>query len=190
MKLTKASHKAIKYATLNFHYAKRVPVVFFAYNVFNNKDEWCGVISFAGGASSNMGKPYGLRAGQYLELNRMALNGKQESTSKALSIAIRLVKKDAPTVKVLISYADKGQEHIGVIYQATNWIYTGDSKTSGYQIYYKGEWVHNRVLGTLPKKQRETIKRRKSPGKYRYIYILDKEYNHLKETMGKLYPKK
>ena len=96
MRLEIASKKAIKYACLNFHYAKVVPVNTFGYSVFNNDNEWCGVILFGGGASANVGKPYKLNYGQYLELVRMALNGKQESTSKAMSIAIKLIKKKKP----------------------------------------------------------------------------------------------
>ena len=84
MRLERASSKAIKYACLNFHYAKVMPVVSIAFSVFNSNDEWCGVITFGYGASANMGKPYKLAHGQFLELTRMALNGKQESTSKAM----------------------------------------------------------------------------------------------------------
>ena len=126
MRLEIASNKAIKYACINFHYAKIQPAHCFGYSVFNNNNEWCGCILFGGGAGAYMGKPFGLGFGQYLELNRMALNGKQESTSKAMSIAIKLIKQKNPTVKLLISYADKGQEHIGTIYQATNWYFVED----------------------------------------------------------------
>ena len=34
MRLEKASYKAIKYACLNFHYAKSIPVNTFGYSVF------------------------------------------------------------------------------------------------------------------------------------------------------------
>ena len=44
---------------------------------------------------------------------------KQESTSKALAISLKLVKKHCPTVKMIVSYADEGQNHKGIIYQAT-----------------------------------------------------------------------
>ena len=53
----------------------------------------------------------------------MALNGKQESTSKALAISLRLIKKDVPLCKLVVSYADLDQEHYGTIYQATNWVF-------------------------------------------------------------------
>jgi hypothetical protein len=146
MKLELASSKAIKYACVKFHYAKVVPLVRLAYSVFNDKGEWCGVITFGGGASANMGKPYKLNQGQYLELTRMALNGKQESTSKAMSIAIKLIKKNNPQIQLLISYADKGQNHFGTIYQATNWYFVDENESSGKDYFYNGKWRHDRTL--------------------------------------------
>lgn len=52
MRLTKANSKAINYACKNFHYSKSVPAVQYAYNVYNDKDEWCGVILYGGGANN------------------------------------------------------------------------------------------------------------------------------------------
>ena len=123
MRLEKASNKAIKYACLNFHYAKSIPVNVFGYSVFNEKNEWCGVILYGNGANNNIATQYRLKQGEVIELVRMALNGKQESTSKALSISLKLIKKDVPLCKLIVSYADKDQNHIGTIYQATNWVY-------------------------------------------------------------------
>jgi hypothetical protein len=60
MRLEKASHKAIKYACMNFHYAKAVPVNVLGFSVFNQKNEWCGCILYGSGANNNMPKPYGL----------------------------------------------------------------------------------------------------------------------------------
>jgi hypothetical protein len=190
MRLEKASSKAVKYACLNFHYAKVCPVVGIAFSVFNNKNEWCGVITFGYGASANMGKPYKLSHGQFLELTRMALNGKQESTSKAMSIAMKLIKKLCPTVKLLISYADKGQNHKGIIYQATNWYLVDDTESSGYEVWYKGKWVHDRGPNTLPKEQREKLTYRKKSGKYKYLYPLNKDLISMCKSISKPYPKK
>ncbi len=185
-----ASSKAVKYACLNFHYAKVCPVVGIAFSVFNDKDEWCGVITFGYGASANMGKPYKLNHGQYLELTRMALNSKQESTSKAMSIAMRLIKKLCPTVRLLISYADKGQNHKGIIYQATNWYLVDESESSGFEVWYKGKWVHDRGPNTLPKEQRKKLTYRKKSGKYKYVYPIDKALVDMCKNLSKPYPKK
>lgn len=191
MILKKASSKAIKYACLKFHYAKVLPVVRIAYSVFNNKNEWCGVITFGGGAGAFMGMPYGLNQGQYLELTRMALNGKQESTSKAMAIAIKLIKKQSPTVKLLISYADKGQGHYGTIYQACNWVFVEESESSGEEVFYKGKWCHNRTPSSvLSKEAFRKLAKRKKPGKRKYVYPLNKDMELLTSKIKKPYPKK
>ena len=190
MKLEIASHKAIKYACINFHYAKIQPAHCIGYSVFNDKKEWCGCILFGGGAGAYMGRPFGLNFGQYLELNRMALNGKQESTSKAMSIALKLIKQNNPTVKLLISYADKGQEHKGIIYQATNWYFVEDIKSSGEEVFYKGKWSHNRTPSSkLSKENYNKLNKRKKAGKYKYIYPLDKTMIPLCKSLSKPYPK-
>ena len=189
MRLEKASYKAVKYACLKFHYAKTVPVTNISYSVFNKKNEWCGVICYGLGACANLGKKYGTVSGQFLELTRMALNGKQESTSKAMAISIKLLKKHKPLVRILISYADKGQKHLGIIYQATNWMFVDESKSSGFEVFYKGKWVHDRVPNTLPKKQREKLEYRKKSGKYKYIYPLTKELKDKCFELKRPYPK-
>ena len=116
MKLEKASNKAIKFACMNFHYAKSVPVNVLGYNVFNELKEWCGVILYGTGANNNIATQYNLKQGEVIELVRMALNGKQENTSKALSISLKLIKKDVPLCKLIVSYADKDQNHKGFAY--------------------------------------------------------------------------
>jgi hypothetical protein len=188
MRLDKASNKAVQYACLKFHYAKAVPTYSIGYSVFNNKAEWCGVVLFGGGASVNMPAKFNLRNGQYLELNRMALNGKQESTSKVLSIAIKLIKKECPTIKLLFSYADKGQKHYGTIYQATNWYYIEDIESSGTEYLLNGVWKHDRGRYTW-KVDFKTLPKRKKAGKHKYVYPLDKSFIHLCTSLSKQYPK-
>ena len=188
MRLENASRKAVKYACEKFHYAKVVPAASVSFSVFEG-ETWCGVICFGGGASAFMGKPYGLTHGQYLELVRVALNGKQTSTSKAVAIAIRLVRKKCPMVRLLISYADKGQEHFGTIYQATNWVFVEETESSGKDVFYKGKWGHDRVPNTLPKQIRDKLPKRKRPGKRKYVYPLTKEMTILCNERRKPYPK-
>lgn len=188
MRLEKASNKAIKFACLNFHYAKAVPTYSIGYAVFNNYNEWCGVVLFGGGASVNMPTKFNLKNGQYLELNRMALNGKQSSTSKVLSIAIKLIKKECPTVKMLFSYADKGQNHNGIIYQATNWIYIENIESSGTEYFLDGTWKHDRGRYNWAVDFKKLPKRKKA-GKHKYVYPLDKSLLEICNKLKKPYPK-
>ena len=48
---------------MHFHYAKSVPVSPIGYNVYNDKNEWCGVILYAYGANKNLGTQYNLPLG-------------------------------------------------------------------------------------------------------------------------------
>jgi len=149
MRLETASSKAIRYACMNFHYAKTVPYCSAGYSVFNDKDEWCGVILFNRG-SRNGGRPYNLIIGEFAELIRVALNGKQGITTKAVSRAVKLFSKDNPLCKLLISYADTGQDHKGIIYQAMNWIYEGEIEPSRpFFMDINGKVIHSRTAAKM-----------------------------------------
>jgi hypothetical protein len=207
MRLEKASYKAIKYACLNFHYAKAVPVNTFGYSVFNDNNEWCGVILYGTGANNNLATQYKLNQGNVIELVRMALNSKQESTSKALSISLKLIKKDLPLVKLIVSYADKDQNHNGIIYQATNWYYTGTSMLNSTDSSWiiNGKRYHGRIISDWVKSKgglnglsrKEFLikyydinaKEYITKGKIKYIYPIDKSLIPLCKSLSKPYPK-
>lgn len=191
MRLTKANSKAIKKACIDFHYAKSVPTVQYGYNVYNDKDEWCGVIVFGGGANNNLAKSFNLHNGEILELERVALNGKQEQTSKAVSLALKLLHKENPIVKMIVSYADHRQNHLGIIYQATNWLYLGTIITSDFQYFYNGKWTHQRTIDSKKNKEelKQTLKKRKNSNKFKYIYVFDKELKKEYEKLKQSYPR-
>ena len=200
MRLEIASYKAVKYACLNFHYAKSVPVNTFGYSVFNDNNEWCGVVLFGLGASPYVSQSLGMKQGQAAELVRMALNGKQNNVSSILSKSIKIFKKNNPLIKILFSYADIDQNHFGTIYQATNWYYIGavnENVKSGYIV--NGKKIHARVPNSkgiknnildvkkyLDKNATEYI----SKGKRKYIYPLCKSLIPLCKSLSKPYPKK
>lgn len=205
MKLVKASYKAIKYACLNFHYAKSVPRNGIGYSVFNDKNEWCGVIVYGCGANHRIGNQYNLKQGEVVELTRVALNGKQETTSKALAMSLKLIKKDIPLCKLVVSYADLDQNHIGTIYQATNWYFVGisnENKNSGHFLI-NGKRVHRRSISDKLKKYglSKTIENIKkfyktddvevyiTKGKVKYLYPLCNETRQLCEKLKQDYIK-
>ena len=62
---------------------------------------------------------------RYLELNRVVLvNNRPNEASLLVARSIALL----PKPKVLVSYADTAHDHVGYVYQATNWLYTGATK--------------------------------------------------------------
>jgi hypothetical protein len=200
MILEKASYKAIKYACLKFHYAKRLPSTpMVGYNVFNEKRQWCGVIVFNNGLTKTA-SPFGLNNGQVCELVRVALNGKQSKTTKAVSLAVRLFKKANPLVRLLVSFADSDENHKGVIYQAMNWYFIGSKKTSNKFFHpTTGKQIHSRSCSssgtaiqfgrkTKVFKRSELIEVKKGV-KHKYIYPLTKDMRKLCEKLSKPYPK-
>ena len=206
MRLTRASSEAIRYACLHFHYSKSVPANPIGYNVYNGSDEWCGVILYAVGATPNIGKPYNLLTGGVLELVRVALNGKQEQTSKAVAMSLKQLKMDVPQCRLVVSYADVDQGHLGTIYQATNWIYEGMSKGDTYFII-RGKKTHRKTISsrivtidgkkvhcpsTLPMVQRffdpnATVFH--SAGKRKYLMPMDKKMKKQIMPLAQPYPK-
>lgn len=195
--LKRATREAIKYACLQFHYAKAVPSSPYAYNVYNENGEWCGVVIFGPGASPNLGVSVGLNQGEYLELVRVALNGKQPCTSEVVAACLRQVHKDAPEVKIIISFADKDQNHYGTIYQATNWIYLGDFGVKRAQSYIiNGKKYHNKTIHDRGLSKDQLLKidpnmiEVSSLGKRKYIFVFDKKLRREWMKKAKPYPKK
>ena len=116
-----------------------------------------GVMQF--GPSLDKRKVQGLVKGskwhEFLELNRMALSDKlpRNSESRAIAVAMKLLKKHAPQVKWVISFADATQCGDGTIYRASGFVLTGirESKNDLWRLpehlayLSKGEPVVHRI---------------------------------------------
>lgn len=191
MRIARANTKAINCACKNFHYSKSVPAVQYGYNVYNDNDEWCGVILYGGGANNNMPKSFGKNAGEVLELVRVALNGKQETTSKAVAMSLKQLHKENPLCEIVVSYADHRQKHLGTIYQATNWIYVGKTITSDTQYFYKGKWTHERTINAQKNKEqlKATLPKRENSNKFKYVFCFNKRERKEYLKIALPYPK-
>ena len=202
MRISTATPKAIRYACMKFHYAKAVPSVQYGFNIFNDSDEWCGVICYGGGAPPNMPGSFGLCPGEVLELVRVALNGKQGhgKTSEAVAMSLRELHRKNPLLKMVVSFADLDQDHSGIIYQATNWTYLGcvnEGKRSAFII--NGRKTHPRSVGAKGGVQSiEWIRENWdanaeefiTKGKHKYVYCFDKKLRKKYQKMALPYPKK
>ena len=198
MRLEKASYQAIKFACLKYHYAKAVPQSRLGYSVFNDSDEWCGVILFSNGANQHIASSFNLVQGQVMELVRVALNGKQECTSQALAMSLKAIRPDAPLIKLIVSYADRNQGHIGVIYQATNWYYLGEF-ASERGVMLNGKLTHRRsvnakygtsTLEWLKKNVDPRAEVIKGDTKIKYVYPIDRRMIKSIRAISKPYPKR
>lgn len=88
-------------------------------------------------------------AASVLELTRLALYdwAPRNSESTLIARSFEYIRRVRPDIKILISYADGRYGHVGTVYQATNWIYTGAS--TGDVIYQcaDGRTLHPRTVG-------------------------------------------
>jgi hypothetical protein len=75
---------------------------------------------------------------EVLELKRLYIDdiGIKNLESYVIGQSLNLLKRDEPTIKVVLTFADDIQGHVGGIYQATNAIYLGKSETGKHKYAY------------------------------------------------------
>ena len=164
-----------------------------------------GVMSY--GSSIDKSKIISLVSGtkwnEFLELNRMAFDSvlPRNSESRAISQSIKLIKKNAPHIKWIISFADGCQCGDGTIYRASNFVLTGIKENEALFRLPSGDVIHSLTLRSSPNKPRPELGGKSlyevSGGTYstknwekisgatpikgyqlRYIYFIDKSYRN------------
>ncbi len=158
-----------------------------------------GVMQF--GPSLDKRKIQGLVSGtqwhEFLELNRMAFDDvlPRNSESRALSIAWRLLKKHAPQVKWVVSFADGTQCGDGTIYRAAGFVLTDIKDNNQLMRMPDGRVAHKIVFADGNHGATEDKKRYGKPAglpegqwlknigavpivgfQLRYIYFIDPTY--------------
>jgi hypothetical protein len=196
LRLAFCSPKAARYAVMQWHYSKRMPLPPLVKVGVWEDGEYIGVVLFGRGAAPSLGKRFGLNQTEWCELVRVALRAHKAPVTRIIRIAFKLLRESSPNLRLVVSFADPAQGHHGGIYQAGGWFYVGDSAPSK-QWWHDGRWKHNReitygygVPSKVTKAERATLQYRISPGKHRYAYPLDPAMRPLIESMSKPYPKK
>jgi hypothetical protein len=149
---------------------------------------YIGVVIFGRGANNNIGKPYRLSQIECCELVRIALTEHVSPVTRIASQAIRFLKINAPTMRLIVSYADPLQGHHGGIYQAGNWVYVGASQAQ-QEVMHNGKVMHKRtansLFGTIKGMQKSPIM-----WKHKYLMPLDVEMKTRILPLAKPYPKR
>ena len=144
-----------------------------------------GVLSY--GSSIDKSKTIGLvkdtNWNDYLELNRMAFDEylPKYSESRCIAITIKLLKKNTPHIKWILSYSDGTQCGDGTIYRASGFLLTGlkENKTI---LEWEGKIIADKTLNNSNyKKLGISAGYAKKNGaiplngfQLRYIYLIDK----------------
>jgi hypothetical protein len=89
---------------------------------------WSVMCSLVGETPEEMKTNPAARSRDVYELNRLWIsdNCPKNLESRFIGWCLRELKKLRPNI-LLVSYADGSQHHVGKVYQATNWVYTGQS---------------------------------------------------------------
>jgi len=144
-----------------------------------------GVMSFGSPMIKEKALPLveGTGWNEMLELNRMAFDSylPKNSESRCISIAFRLIKKNAPQVKWVLSYSDGTQSGDGTIYRASGFYLTAIKQNKGIIMLPNGE-IRAHMTFTKGKAILSNNGKASHPegSKYlegfqlRYIYLIDK----------------
>jgi hypothetical protein len=111
---------------LEKHYAKRMCPISYAFGLYDD-EQLVGVVTYGVPASPFlcMGVCGIDNKDKVLELNRLCLNdGIKNGASFLVSKSLQMLPK--PTI--VVSYADTAMGHVGYIYQASNFLFTGTTK--------------------------------------------------------------
>lgn len=178
---------------LKKHYARRICPISYAFGAYFG-DDLVGIITYGVPASST------LRAGicghEYssyvIELNRLCCNSQKNLASILISRSIKML----PKPSIIVSFADTEQGHIGYVYQATNFIYTGlsakrtDWKISGLE-HLHGATISDMSRGKENRAQylRDTygdrfyLKDRSRKHRYIYLYGSKKQVSDMRAML-------
>ena len=108
------------------------------------------------GPSLDKRKIQGLVSGtawhEFIELNRMAFSEAlpRNSESRAIAIAMRLLKQYAPQIKWVISFADGTQCGDGTIYRASGFVLTGVNENHNLAMAPDGTVTHKMTYESNP----------------------------------------
>lgn len=162
MKVEPITYNECKEWLLYKHYAKRLCSVSFAFGLYQD-NVLEGVCTFGKPASPCLcvGVCGKLNSKYVYELNRLCVN--DDLPKNTLSFFVAQCLKKLPNL-IIVSYADTNQNHIGYIYQATNFLYTGLSakRTERYDAANPNKYT---------KRLSKDFKIRERPRKHRYIFF-------------------
>lgn len=134
-----------------------------------------------------------------LTLTRLCLDDElpPNSESRVIGVVIRGLRRNT-SIRFLLSYADPSQGHVGTIYQATGWLYTGMSEPMPRYDLGDGKARHSRSVGHAYGSHNLSYLRDlgvqvhlvPQAGKHRYLYFVDQSWRSRLRAAVLAYPRK
>jgi len=198
LKLAWCSYEAAKFSVTHWHYSRSLPCSKTARIGVWEDNKFIGVIVFAWGANRHLAGEYKLKMTECAELCRVALDKHATPVSRILSIAVRMLKRSMPGIRLIVSYADLNHGHEGKIYQASNWLFVGETSNEA-GIMLNEKLTHRRTINSkygtsdidwLRKRIDPNARRYQGESKYKYLLPLDDEIWNRVRTLSKPYLKR
>ena len=94
--------------------------------------------------------------------------------SRLIAASLKLLKRERPVARAVVSYAAVIQNHVGYVYQATNALYCGMTQAGKYYIDDKGQRRAPKQGKnvSIPKALSRGWTVHYEPGKHRYVYLI------------------
>lgn len=159
------------------HYLHRAAPCVRAFGLYNQLETLVGVITYGVPASVPLVKGVLGNEHRHLvgELTRLWVSDSVPKNGESFLIGRTIKLSGFP---VLVSYADTSAGHIGTVYQASNWLYTGLSSKHRDWVLRGKESNHSRHMwdeyGGIEKAKKlipELMVQVDRPRKHRYVYI-------------------
>lgn len=139
---------------LKKHYAKRLPSISYSFGLYDIENILQGILTFGMPPSSTLAES--ICGEDYikivLELNRLVVNDGLEKN--VLSYFVSNCLKMIPKPNIIVSFSDANMGHNGYIYQACNFLYTGESSNITKLVDKNGDEFHFRNIGHYQKNNR------------------------------------
>lgn len=192
LRLDWCSYDAAKYACEKWHYSRCVPKSKQVWIGVWESEKFIGIVSFGRSTTPYLGTAYGLGTTECAELTRIALSSHKNPVSRIMAVAIRMIRKQSPGLRLLVSLADPLQGHVGSVYQATNWVYVGRSSACT-QYLVNDKWRNDANIGRMLKGNpslRKSLPSRDMEGKHKYLMPLDGATRAMIQRLAKPYPER
>ena len=184
---------------VRWHYLHAAPAgVKLTFGVFAGA-RLAGAVAFNAGPINGHRLVEGARREDCLCLARLWLSDAlpPNSESRVLGLCIRMLRKHTNT-RFLVSYADPAAGHVGTVYQAAGWLYTGPSEAQPLMAIGDAPPRHTRsiasVLGTHSaahfRRQGLDVRLVATIPKHRYLIFVDPSWRPRLRVPVLPYPKK
>lgn len=199
LRLDWCSYAAAKYAVEHWHYSRCMPAgKLVKVGVWEDR-EFIGAVIFGRGAAMYIGTPFGVAQTEICELVRVALRQHATPVSRIIAVALKMLKRQSPELRLVVSFADSTQGHHGGIYQASGWVCVGSEEYHAYRV--GGEVVHPKTLHSrygvggqsiswLQAHVDPNAERIRNGIKHKYVIPLDAAMRAQIAPLAKPYPKR